>query len=266
MKKLTFLVLTIVSILCICSCGNQSKSELTAKVDSLQAALSQRDEDYHQLNEFVNVISTGLDSIAIQETELFNPSKESPVPSREQIKKQLSHFKETLKTQRQRIVIAMKAQLEEKESQIAALEEEVSKNNVTINDLRTRIIRVTQENVAQQATIDSQNETIMEQDDQLHEAYLIIGKKAELKDAGVLKGGFLKKSKVDVNALDKSMFRTIDVRSMAEISINSKKPSVLSQMPADSYTIEQKGKSSVLRITNVERFWSITKYLIVQTD
>ena len=286
MKKLTFLVLTVVSILCICSCGNQSKSELTAKVDSLQAALSQRDEDYHQLNEFVNVISTGLDSIAIQETELFNPSKESPTPSREQIKKQLSHFKETLKSQReriselekklggsegnnkklQRIVIAMKAQLEEKESQIAALEEEVSKNNVTINDLRTRIIRVTQENVAQQATIDTQNETIMEQDDQLHEAYIIIGKKAELKDAGVLKGGFLKKSKVDVNSLDKSMFRTIDVRSMAEVSINSKKPSVLSQMPADSYTIEQKGNSSILRITNVERFWSITKYLIVQTD
>jgi len=41
---------------------------------------------------------------------------------------------------------------------------------------------------------------------------------------------------------------------------------VLSQMPADSYTIDQKGNSSVLRITNVNRFWSITKYLIIQTD
>lgn len=286
MKKLISFVLTAVSIICVCSCGNQSSSDLQAKVDSLQTALSQRDADYRTLDEFVNVISTGLDSIAIQETELFNPSKESPTPSQEQIKKQLSHFKETLQSQReriaelekklgnsegngkklQRIVIAMKAQLEEKESQIAALQEEVNNNNVTINDLRSRIIRVTQENVAQRATIDTQNQTIMDQDDQLHEAYLIIGKKAELKDAGVLKGGFLKKSKVDVNTLDKRMFKTIDVRSVKEIAINAKKPEVLSQMPADSYTIEQKGNSSVLRITNVNRFWSITKYLIIQTD
>ena len=255
-------------------------------MDSLQNALSQRDADYRQLDEFVNVISAGLDSIAIQETELFNPSKESPTPSQEQIKKQLSHFKETLKSQRerisdlerqlagsqgnakklQRIIIAMKAQLEEKESQIAALQEEVNNNNVTIGDLRNRIVRVTEENDAQRATIDTQNQTIMEQDDQLHEAYLIMGNKAELKDAGVLKGGFLKKAKVDVNTLDKRMFRTIDVRSVTELAINTKKPEVLSQMPADSYTIEQKGNSSVLRITNAERFWSITKYLIIQTD
>ena len=267
MKKLISFVLTAVSIICVCSCGNQSSSDLQAKVDSLQTALSQRDADYRTLDE-------------------FDPSKESPTPSQEQIKKQLSHFKETLQSQReriaelekklgnsegngkklQRIVIAMKAQLEEKESQIAALQEEVNNNNVTINDLRSRIVRVTQENVAQRATIDTQNQTIMDQDDQLHEAYLIIGKKAELKDAGVLKGGFLKKSKVDVNTLDKRMFKTIDVRSAKEIAINAKKPEVLSQMPADSYTIEQKGNSSVLRITNVNRFWSITKYLIIQTD
>lgn len=286
MKKLISVVLTTVSVFCICSCGNQSSSDLTAKVDSLQTALSQRDTDYRQLDEFVNVISAGLDSIAIQETELFNPSKESPTPNQEQIKKQLSHFKETLKAQRerisdlehqlagsqgygkklQRIIIAMKAQLEEKESQIAALQEEVNSNNVTIGDLRNRIVRVTEENDAQRATIDTQNQTIMEQDDQLHEAYLIMGNKAELKDAGVLKGGFLKKAKVDVNTLDKRMFKTIDVRSVTEVAINTKKPEVLSQMPADSYNIEQKGNSSVLRITNAERFWSITKYLIIQTD
>lgn len=286
MKKLISFVLTAVSIICVCSCGNQSSSDLQAKVDSLQTALSQRDADYRTLDEFVNIVSEGLDSIARQETELFDPSKESPTPSQEHVKEQLSHFKQTLQTQRdriaqlerqlagsqgngkklQRIIVALKAQLEEKESQIAALQDEVNNNNITIGDLRNRIVRVTQENVAQRATIDTQNQTIMDQDDQLHEAYLIIGKKAELKDAGVLKGGFLKKSKVDVNTLDKRMFKTIDVRSVKEISINSKKPSVLSQMPADSYTIEQKGKSSVLRITNVERFWSITKYLIVQTD
>ena len=109
MKKLISFVLTAVSIICVCSCGNQSSSDLQAKVDSLQTALSQRDADYRTLDEFVNVISTGLDSIAIQETELFNPSKESPTPSQEQIKKQLSHFKETLQSQRERI-----AELEKK--------------------------------------------------------------------------------------------------------------------------------------------------------
>lgn len=281
MKKLTYLVLAVVAV-CLSSCGGKTEAELNAKVDSLQTALNQRDSDYRQLDEFVNVVSECLDSIAQQETDLFNPDKESPLPSHDAVKNQLSRLRETLQVQRQRIanlesqlksakgnaqklqriIISLKAQLAEKEDQIATLQDEVVNKGLTIEDLRGRLSRMYEMNESQQKIISSQHKIIANQDSQLNEGYVIIGTKSELKDAGVLK-----KKKMDVNGLDKSMFKTIDIRVVTEIDIPSKKPEILSQMPEDSYTIEKVDKkSSTLRITNPERFWSVSKFLIVRTD
>ncbi len=281
MKKLTYLVLAVVAV-CLSSCGGKTEAELNAKVDSLQTALNQRDSDYRQLDEFVNVVSECLDSIAQQETDLFNPDKESPLPSHDAVKNQLSRLRETLQVQRQRIanlesqlksakgntqklqriIISLKAQLAEKEDQIATLQDEVVNKGLTIEDLRGRLSRMYEMNESQQKIISSQHKIIANQDSQLNEGYVIIGTKSELKDAGVLK-----KKKMDVNGLDKSMFKTIDIRVVTEIDIPSKKPEILSQMPEDSYTIEKVDKKScTLRITNPERFWSVSKFLIVRTD
>ena len=74
----------ILSALLIVSCGNQSSSEDAWKnqVDSLTAALDQRNADYEQLDQYLTVISVGLDSISRQESEIFNSSKESETPNR----------------------------------------------------------------------------------------------------------------------------------------------------------------------------------------
>ena len=44
-------------------CGNKT-DQLQKQVDSLQVALLQSNEDYNQLNQFVTIMSDGLDSIA----------------------------------------------------------------------------------------------------------------------------------------------------------------------------------------------------------
>ncbi len=286
MKHLTYLVLALVAV-GLYSCGGKSERELNAEVDSLQTALQQRDADYQQLDEFLTIVSSGLDSISMQETELFNPSKESPTPNQSVIKTQLETLKQTLKTQRERIaqleqqlkgstgknkklesiIVALKAQVAEKESKITALQEELSDKDVTIEGLRTYMAQLHQQNEAQQEVIATQSQIMDAQTQQLNEAYIIMAPKSALKDAGLLKGGFLKKSKVDFNTIDKNLATTIDIRTTTTINIDSKNAKVLSQMPTDAYTIEQKDKnSSVLRITNPTRFWSVTKYLIIQTD
>ena len=148
MKKLTYFALALVSI-SLFSCGGKSEADLNAEVDSLRTALTQRDADYQQLDEFLAVVSTGLDSIAMQENALFNPGKESPVPNQATIKAQLAQFKETLKTQRERItelekqlkegkgnakqmqliITTLKAQMEES---FKNQEENVHKENVRV--------------------------------------------------------------------------------------------------------------------------------------
>lgn len=286
MKHLTYLALAIMAV-CLYACGSKSEADLNAEVDSLQVALQQRDADYQQLDEFLTIVSSGLDSISMQETELFNPSKESPTPNQSVIKTQLETLKQTLKTQRERIaelekqlkgstgnakklesiIVALKAQVAEKESKITALQEELSDKDVTIEGLRTYMAQLNQQNAAQQEVIATQSQIMDAQTQQLNEAYIIMAPKSALKDAGLLKGGFLKKSKVDFNTIDKNLATTIDIRNTTTINIDSKNVKVLSQMPTDAYTIEQKDKkSSVLRITNPTRFWSVTRYLIIQTD
>ena len=280
MKKLISFVLTAVSIICVCSCGNQSSSDLQAKVDSLQTALSQRDADYRTLDEFVNVISTGLDSIAIQETELFNPSKESPTPSQEQIKKQLSHFKETLQSQReriaelekklgnsegngkklQRIVIAMKAQLEEKESELAVLRQELEAKDIHIAELDEQVSQLNEDVVMLKDENAQKTETIGSQDKELHTAWYVFGTKRELKEQNILKSG-----EVLQGNFNKNYFTKIDIRVDKEIKLMSRDARILTNHPAGTYTLERDAnKQYVLRITNPQQFWSTSKYLVVQ--
>lgn len=283
MKKSYGFILSTLLVMSFFSCGNNTDST-QAKVDSLQAALDQRDADYKQLDEYLTVISSSLEDISKQESEIFNPSKESPVPNREQIKEELENFQKTLQEQRERIakleqqlrnekggnkklqaiVIALKAQLVEKESQIVDLRNELSDKNVTIADLHNRMGALTRQSAIDQQTIAAQSKMVSDQDATIHRGYYIIGSKAKLEQEGLLSTGFLKKSKVDFSNINKQQFREVDIRNTTEITINSKKPKIRTQMPEDSYVMEEKGDMTVLKIIDTDRFWSISKFLIIQ--
>ena len=280
MKKLSYLVLALVSIT-IVSCNGGFAGGSDAQVDSLQAALEQRNADYQQLDEFMTIISSGLDSIAAEEYNLLNPDKESPAPNQATIKAQLAKFKETLSTQRQRIaslekqlgeskgnaaqlrriVDFMKKELSERETQVANLQKELKDKNVTIDGLRQYMEQLTQQNASQQSIITSQNQVIADQDNMLNEAYVIIASKKDLKAAGLLKS-----RKLNANGVDPNLAKVVDIRTTTEILIDSKNPKIITQMPNDSYTLEKQDKKTLLKITNTGRFWSVSRYLVIQAD
>ena len=238
------------------------------------------------MDEFLTVISSGLDSIAMKENVIFNADKESGVPNHKKIKTQLADFKQTLQTQRERItalekqlansqgngqkmqliINSLKAQLTDKENQITALQNELNHKNITIEELGKRMNTLTQQTTMQQQVISSQSQMLQTQDEMLYEGYVIAGKRSELKDKGLLKSGFLRKSKVDISTLNKKHFKTIDIRENTEITLNSANPKIMTQMPEESYSIEKKGKTSVLHIIDPDKFWSISKYLIIAPD
>lgn len=83
-------------------------------------------------------------------------------------------------------------------------------------------------------------------------------------EAGIISGGFLKKKKVNFDSLDPTLFERIDIRSTTQLTIQARKVKVLSGVSSDSYTIARDGDVCVLTITDVERFWSTTRYLILQ--
>ena len=283
MKKIAYYVIAATIILMATSCGGSTSSK--EQLDSLQTALEQRDADYNELNEFLGVIATGLDSIALQEGQILTPG-ESPALSRDQIKKNLDAYKQTLDSQRQRIaelekklknsnansaqmktiLASLKQQLAQKDEEIAMLRKQVDDQSVDISNLKQNVENLQQRNEMQAGLIVSQQETILSQDASMHTAYIKIGTKKELKEAGLLTGGFLKKTKVDFTKIDKSLFKAVDIREIEKIDIPARKAELMTPQPKDSYRIDKVSNNNVLSIINPEKFWSVSDFVIIQID
>ena len=285
MKKIAYYLVAATIIVMATSCNGGSAS-MKEQLDSLQTAYEQRNADYNELNDYLGVIATGLDSISMQEGQLLR-NDESPTLNREQIKKNLDAFQETLKNQRERIdvmekklktnqkysahlrsiIATMKQQLAQKDEEIANLRKLVDDKNVDIAKLKENVQTLQQRNEMQAGLIASQNETIISRESSLNTVYIKFGTKKELKNAGLLDGGFLKKTKVDFDKIDKSAFKAVDKRKVGQIDLGEvKKAKVMTPQPEDSYRIDQAGKNMILSITDKEKFWGVYDFVIIQID
>ena len=283
MKKIAYLVIAATVIVMATSCNGGSAS-MKEQLDSLQTAYEQQTADYNELNEYLGVIATGLDSIALQEGQILR-SDESPALSREQLKQNLDTYRQTLQNQRERITVmekklqtsqkysahlksiiaTMKQQLAQKDEEIANLRRLVDDKNVDITRLKQDVQQLQQRSEMQAGLIVSQAETISQQDATINTAYVKIGTKDQLKKLGLLKGGFLKKTKVDFSNIDKSLFKAVNKSDKIEIP-TVKKATVMTPQPADSYRIDQVHKSQVLSVINPEKFWGVSDFVIIQID
>ena len=283
MKKIAYLVIAATVIVMATSCNGGSAS-MKEQLDSLQTAYEQQTADYNELNEYLGVIATGLDSIALQEGQILR-SDESPALSREQLKQNLDTYRQTLQNQRERITVmekklqtsqkysahlkriiaTIKQQLAQKDEEIANLRRLVDDKNVDITRLKQDVQQLQQRSEMQAGLIVSQAETISQQDATINTAYVKIGTKDQLKKLGLLKGGFLKKTKVDFSNIDKSLFKAVNKSDKIEIP-TVKKATVMTPQPADSYRIDQVHKSQVLSVINPEKFWGVSDFVIIQID
>ena len=195
MKKIAYYLVAATIIVMATSCNGGSAS-MKEQLDSLQTAYEQRDAEYNELNDYLGVIATGLDSISLQEGQLLK-NDESPTLNREQIKKNLDAYKQTLENQRQRIAVmekklqtnqkysahlrsiiaTMKQQLAQKDEEIANLRKLVDDKNTDIAKLKENVANLRQHNEMQAGLIASQAETISSQDASMHTAYIKIGTK-----------------------------------------------------------------------------------------
>ena len=277
--------------LLFCACtGEKEKKEierLNAQVDSLQKANEQNTSSMNDMMSFVNVLADGLDSIAKQENVLFytNKGPEGIYVNREQLKKNLEMFEQTLQYQRERIasltdslqrkgmsvekmnnlIKYLNSQIDQKDELISSLRSDLNNKNLSIAQLRQRVQLLTEHNTKLNEKVETQKEALATQSEIINECYFKIGTKKQLIDLGIISGGLLKKTKVNTDKRDKNMFMRVDIRSFTEVPINSANPKILTQMPASSYRIEKHGNTSTLYILDPTTFWSISNYLIIQT-
>lgn len=152
----------------------------------------------------------------------------------------------------------LNAQLAEKSARIEELEKLVETKDVKINELSLNLSTVTTEK-------EGLKEQNAQQDKELNTRYYVAASKKELSEKGLLKGGFLKKKKVNNAALDKGLFKSVDMRHFKTLKLDSKKAKVVSGNPEGSYTIEQNADgTSTLTIVDPAKFWNASPYLVIQ--
>lgn len=273
------------------SCKNNKvdMGDYMAERDSIIQENKTKTQQLNELNGIITTIATGLDSIALQENILFtNQGRDGVKLDRHQIAANLNHMADILARQRkkiqllqdslanrsssesverlQKVVEFLNQQLAEKDKVIQSLRADLnnSKKDITqlrasLSDMRTRADRAEKKSKTLTTALSKQDEII-------NECYIKIGTKKQLSAAGLLKGGFLQKKKVNYEYVDKSKFNAVDIRKCREISLKSSNPKILTPQPSNrSYHFEESGDGHcVLVITNPTLFWSVSNYLIIQ--
>ena len=154
----------------------------------------------------------------------------------------------------------MNEQLAQKDQELVVLNAKLLAANAQVAQLQTNVENLTVQNT--------------EKTTALHTAYYVIGKAKDLETAKLIdrKGGLLgigKTSKLSSN-FDNSKFTRVDYTQVTSIPINSKNVKIITSHASDSYNLDKDAKDkdfvTNLVITNAEKFWSASKYLVVVKD
>ena len=257
--------------------------------DSIMQENKAKTQQLDELNGVLATIATGLDSIAVQENILFtNKGRDGVMLNRQQIAANLKGMADILARQRakikmlqdslankkssqgverlQKVVEFLNQQLAEKDQVIQSLRADLNNSKKDITQLRASLSDMrTKANNAEQKT-KVLTKALSKQDEVINECYVKIGTKKQLSAAGLLKGGFLQKKKVNYEDVDKSKFNAVDIRKFREITLHSSNPKILTPQPSNrSFHFEESGDGNcTLVITNPTLFWSVSNFLIIQ--
>ena len=275
MKKIFY---AFIAVFFMVSCGSNTEKKSDTAKDSLSVSVKTelQQQEIDEMAAVIDKVSACLDSIQIQEKILFTPNEEQT--DKQRVLTQLSSFKNLLARKQaeinqllaqnkklssssnktiqnlQKMVDFLNAQLAEKDKKISNLEKLVNQGKVQLDNLAFDYAMLESE----KSYLEEQNTA---QDAQINTAYYIVASKSDLKKVGLLKSF----KKINNENIDESLFKKIDVRNVTTIQINSKSPKILTNNPASSYTLtKNEDKTSTLTITDVKKFWNVSRYLIIQ--
>ena len=283
MKKF-FLVPLCLTALTFASCNEFGKTNEKAQMerDSLMQLLDEKDVELNEIMGSVNEIQEGFRLINEAESRITvangNPESAS---SREVIRENMQFIQETLKQNREKVeqlkqrlkastinvekltktIENLSAQLEEQNTHIQELQAQLAEKDIQIAEQGDQINSLSESVSNLEADNQQKQETIQAQDKDLHSAWFVFGTKAELKEQKILQNGDVLKA----SNFNRDYFTKIDTRIDKEIKLYSKSAELLTSHPANSYVLAKDAKGQyILRITDPAKFWSASKYLVIQ--
>ncbi len=213
--------------------GNTNKA--VSEINAIQQTLQENRNKINQLEK--QLAEQGSTSKALQQTV-------------SRLKKQLEE-KDTY-------IASLKDELQQSRQQIADLNEQVTTLNENVNELSSNLDVMSVQNAAQQATIENQDAI-------LNSVWVAIATQPVLVEKGILtKGGLFQASEINKQGFDKSQFTQHDKRELVNIPLNTKRPKIMTTHPESSYQLtENEDGNVILQILDKDAFWSMSNYLVV---
>lgn len=282
MKKFLFFA---VGVAMLASCGisrEETDRELKQQRDSLQAIIDNKDNELNDIMGTMNEVQDGIRRISEAEGRITvaEGDRES-TNSRELIRDNMEFIQKAMETNRE-LITQLKEKLRASQFNadqlrrvIDGLQQQVAAQDARIQELQAQIAEKDAKIAAQGAEIENLNEDmgslsdenrkqagqLAAQDKELNSAWFVYGTKSELKDQGILKSGDVLKQ----GDFNRDYFTRIDIRQTKQIKTYSKSVRLLTNHPSDSYKLEKDDKGLYeLHITNAQKFWSVSRYLVMQ--
>jgi chromosome segregation ATPase len=252
------------------SCKRKAIEQLNQKNQELSNLAQERDS-------IINMLVASFDDL---ENTLGIEKQEGDAGQR--IKRNIEHLKELLEKNDnrykslQRIIANTRNERSLFNSRIDSLNNTISWKDNEIADLNRNIanlknqVNTQQERINQLASFNAnQNTKINEMVNKLNTAHFVVGNSKHLKEKEIIvkKGGFLglfgRVNKLNPQ-FNRDDFKTVDIHSETVIPLHGEKVNIVTVHPSDTYTITDSSNVKVLEITDPDKFWTASKYLVVE--
>jgi DNA repair exonuclease SbcCD ATPase subunit len=281
MKKILCMALCAV-VLVGCDFTNKREQELTAQKESLIKQLNEKNvaleqalssiakiqEGFQVINEAegrVNLQTQAAEGVTdaerMKEDILFIQQK------MEENRKQMAALEKKLKASGaenanlRKVLANLQKELDVKVARIAALQAELAEKNIRIAELDKAVETLTHDVNTLQQTSDAQQDVIERQVVELNKAWYVYGTSKELKEQNILKGGDVMAS----SDFNKNYFTEIDVRVDRVFPLYAKHAKLLTVHPEGSYEfVKDADKQLTLKVLDIDAFWSVSRYMIIQ--
>jgi predicted nucleic acid-binding Zn-ribbon protein len=285
------LMLAVFIVLATISCKEKERKQIELLSQEVEALKKQGIEKDSTINEFFKVLNEIESNLAVIKEKEKIIAKTSGVgnemkdDARERINDDIVLINELMEKNRKSIRYLNK-QLKESNLKIGELEERLvqttkllEERDQEIVELKDRLAKLNFDIETLNATVDTlstqkqqMKQEVAQKVDKLNTAWFAYGTKKELIDNKVIDktGGFLGlgKSTRLKSDFDASYFTQIDITKTTIIPLIGKKATLITTHPAETYklVINQEGIVEKIEILDVNKFWSASKYLVIQIE
>jgi hypothetical protein len=263
------------------SVENRQLNALLQTNDSLINQIKLKNQELDEVTSNMQEIENNLSAIRRNEIAIDSLRKVGGVRQEEKINQLIKEIDQYVEDNRKKVTVLERQMKNSKnESMGLALlvdqqkrtviekEQQIQYLNSTITNLRQELLYTIN---TKNAEISDKQRVIEEKETEMNTVFFTFGTRDKLMNDGIIRkeGGVLGAGKAFVlaNKFDSKQFKQANMRDVNQIDVGVvDKKTVITSHPAESYYFVKSGGRTILKIVDYQKFWSISKYLVIETE